>query len=271
MKQIVTAGNQSKYLSDGVYYKLDYLGYESAAEYLASVILKYSNIQDYVLYDITGNKQTGISCTSDDFMKIYPQTAEFISVYKLLINSESDYLSKVKNLSCKDKIKLLVETVEDITKLKGFGLYLTGMLEFDAIIRNEDRHLNNIGLIKVSEDSWDFAPVFDNGGAFMSDITETTGISLTAPTYKTIKKIKAKPFSSDFEKQVNGCRELYGSVLKINADIEFISSITKALSRIREVYGDRIAERAGTVLTYGMKQHPENFITDRYRDIRDLE
>ena len=45
-------GNQTKARVDGTWYKADYLGYEGAAEYVASSILKYSNIKNYVNYDL---------------------------------------------------------------------------------------------------------------------------------------------------------------------------------------------------------------------------
>ena len=41
----------------------------------------------------------------------------------------------------------MVEQVERITEIEGFGKYITAMLEIDAFFVNEDRHTNNIAVI----------------------------------------------------------------------------------------------------------------------------
>lgn len=45
-------GNQVKVFKNGFWYKDDYLGYEGAAECVVSRLLKYSNIIDFVEYDV---------------------------------------------------------------------------------------------------------------------------------------------------------------------------------------------------------------------------
>ena len=44
-------GTQPKYYDKGYWYKDDYSGYEGKAEYLSSLVLSCSNINDYVRYD----------------------------------------------------------------------------------------------------------------------------------------------------------------------------------------------------------------------------
>lgn len=46
-----------------------------------------------------------------------------------------------------ERIQYMVEQVERITEIEGFGKYITAMLEIDAFFVNEDRHTNNIAVI----------------------------------------------------------------------------------------------------------------------------
>ncbi len=45
-------GNQGKFCLAGKFYKADEYGYEAAAEYLTSEILRKSNFTDYLAYEI---------------------------------------------------------------------------------------------------------------------------------------------------------------------------------------------------------------------------
>ena len=53
----------------------------------------------------------------------------------------------------------MVEQVERITEIEGFGKYITAMLEIDAFFVNEDRHTNNIAVI-YNENTAIFAQPF---------------------------------------------------------------------------------------------------------------
>ena len=46
------------------------------------------------------------------------------------------------------RLKKIVDTIEDISGLEHFGAYLTLLFEVDALIANEDRHLNNIAILE---------------------------------------------------------------------------------------------------------------------------
>lgn len=47
-----TKGNQKKWKKDNYWFKADGLGYESLSEYIVSSLLKYTNVNNYVDYDI---------------------------------------------------------------------------------------------------------------------------------------------------------------------------------------------------------------------------
>lgn len=70
-KNSCSKGNQPKFEQNGYWYKQDYLGYEGASEYVASEILKHSNISNYVEYkmcpvEIDGKIEKG--CVSSNFL-----------------------------------------------------------------------------------------------------------------------------------------------------------------------------------------------------------
>ena len=66
-------GNQRKWEIDGIWYKADYMGYESLAEVLVSRLLKKSSLKyPFVTYDpakIEYNNSSMNACISQDFRK----------------------------------------------------------------------------------------------------------------------------------------------------------------------------------------------------------
>ena len=46
--------------------------------------------------------------------------------------------------------------------MEHFGAYLTLLFEVDALIANEDRHLNNIAILEENG-KYHYCPLFDNG------------------------------------------------------------------------------------------------------------
>ena len=60
-----------------------------------------------------------------------------------------------------DKIRITMDFVRSLN-ISGADRYLTALIEFDALILNEDRHTNNICFIR-RQDGLHIGPVFDNG------------------------------------------------------------------------------------------------------------
>ena len=48
----------------------------------------------------------------------------------------------------KERLRLLVDAMEEATGMQNMGEYLTTLFEIDALFLNQDRHLNNIALIR---------------------------------------------------------------------------------------------------------------------------
>lgn len=268
-------GNQGKWILNGAFYKADEYGYEAAAEYLTTEILRQSNMTDYVPYVIVphGYSQAGIAkhcCMSPDFLALNPGCRE-LTLYEFLQSHLSEeQLEGLMDPHSKfharhtlaETIAPVVELVESKTGLSDFGGYITAIMELDALIRNDDRHINNISLLQLPNGLWKTAPVFDNGSSFGArDKDPTVGSvhGITGPwlfNEARYYKVGARPFSSSFEKQVKACRQLYGSRLQIKEDID----LTDAFARISEVYGKAVAERMESVWKISRAKYSDLFV-----------
>ena len=86
--------------------------------------------------------------------------------------------------------------------------YLNTMLLFDFLICNEDRHLNNFGVLKDETDgSYRFPPLFDSGYALGFMQAEHR------PVEQYLYSCKAKPFSTSFSKQLHLVNQLPSGIV----------------------------------------------------------
>ncbi len=244
-------GNQPKWFFDGKYYKADHMGYEGLAEIVVSKLLAKTNITNFVKYypvkiEFGYNKRNG--CYSYNFLK---SGEELIPLERLHRSFEGIGLSqKIRNFDIsKDRIKYTVDFVERTTGLKEFGKYLTAMLEIDALFLNEDRHTNNIAIIRNPQtNEFSLCPYFDQGLSLLSDLD---GFWLDGDTDKHILRVSAKPFGT-FKSQVSDARDLYGNQLIIKFNIDDVDVILKEM---KEYYNDDIINR----VHYVMKKQFEKY------------
>lgn len=246
-------GNQEKIVINDVWYKLDYLGFESASEEFVSTLLKKSNISffvDYQMDDISWNGKIFKCCKSNNFV---PTQCDLITLDDILVSEFGfQYNKKIENLSTEDKIKIIVDTVKNKTGLSYFGKYLTILSELDAFILNEDRHFQNITFFKDIHGNYSYAPIFDNGAAFCSDLT--MDYDLQTPLQKCINKVKAKPFSNNFQKQVSILESFYGKQLQIEKENTLLEDVLK---RIEERYSKQIATRIKLIYFLQQQKYPD--------------
>lgn len=154
-------GTQIKYLYHDKWYKVDRYGGEGACEELASVILDLSDYdkEKYVNYEqILINGEPG--CVSENFLK--NDNEVFVSLYRLhqnilgldpaIVTSKMDY---------DEAIDYIIDFVRKNTEID-ITEYLADIFALDALILNEDRHFNNLGVI-YDGNSFRTAPIFDNG------------------------------------------------------------------------------------------------------------
>lgn len=208
-------GNLTKWhdKENNCWYKKDGRGYEALAECIASDLLEGSNI-DFVRYSMFDK---GICC-SNSFLN---KDEEYVTVKKVIDNDtrrKQQWLnlnenSNGDNIQC--RVEFIVDLLEHLTCDKEIGQKICAMLEFDKLIFNEDRHLHNFGLIRNSCGEFRLAPVFDNGAGFLSDLIDyPIGVNI-GETLDFVKLMRAKPFCSNFDRQVKVVTEMYGKCLNL--------------------------------------------------------
>ena len=244
-------GKQLKWEQDGWWYKADAFGYESLAEVLISRLLSMSNLTAVVSYEpvmIRYRDKEYRGCRSRNFKNT---GEELITLERLSRNYTSfglaQQLSRIADV--KQRIRFTEELVHNVTGINGFGEYITKLMEIDAFFLNEDRHTNNIALLyNRKKKEYRLCPFFDMGLSLFSDTKDAYPVHMSLDEAK--DKIEAKPFSRDFDIQLDAANELYGCYLKFPFGEK---EIVKALGDIKELEGFYAKEelhRAVEVLRY---------------------
>lgn len=211
-------GNQEKWFDEksNRWYKLDLFGYEALAETVVSALLKKSNVEEkgfqiteYQMEKLEVRKHQRTGCSSENFLQ---SGEELITIAHLLKKGVGTHylkeLEKQKNLQ--RKIAYIVEHVERLTGLDRFGEYLTLLFEVDMLFLNDDRHMNNIAVIR-QEDGFRYCPLFDFGAGLLSNTRE---YPLDVTPSGLIRNVVARPFHCGFTRQVHVAQALYGKQLE---------------------------------------------------------
>lgn len=207
-------GTQTKYYSEGYWYKRNSQGYEGMAEVLVTEVLRCSNLEQYAEYEsclINGVP----GCRSKSFLK---QTESLLSFHRLYDLYGHGTLFEQIRLYDKvsDRIDFVVDFIYENTSLD-VTQYLSQILTLDMLTLNDDRHFNNLAIIADAENNeFRCAPIFDNGGALLSSYSKYPFDNCLE---KNIEQVIAQPFSINFEMQV----EHLGIGLKI--DYEMLNAI----------------------------------------------
>ena len=252
-------GDQIKWFHKGSWYKVDNFGYEGLAETVVSGLLHYSNIEDVldykpVIIKYNGKKQAG--CVSKNFLQ---PNEELITLERLHTAYKGEGLSNAIEAlaTTSERIKYTTDFVTDITGIERFADWLTLILETDAFFLNEDRHTANIALIRNTKDGeWKLCPVFDNGLSLLSDVKD---YPFNIPDYINRRNVKAKPFASDFSKQIKAANDLYGTKLKFSFDK---NDIERELSGLTDYYDAEKISRVRNILYMQMEKYPGLFKSD---------
>lgn len=247
-------GDQRKWEIDGVWYKADYMGYEGLAELVVSNLLRKSSVKyPFVIYELAKidyNGSTMNACVSRDFRK---KGQVLIPLEKLFrqYTGESLAVKLAEFTDVKDRIEYLVKQIEKITGIEDFGKYIAAMLEIDAFFLNEDRHTNNIAVLYNEEtEQYSLSPFFDQGLCLFADTTQDYSLELDLE--QCLRKIQAKPFSGDFDMQLEAAEELYG----IQHYFEFsIQDVQEVLKNAAEFYPEEICRRVELLLRMQMRKY----------------
>lgn len=238
-------GNQPKVFQNGYWYKTDHMGYEGLSESIISKLLEKTNISDFVSYSPViilrdGKEKPG--CVSINFKKENESIFTLEHLFRAYTGkSLAGVLSEIP--LTEDRISFTIDFVKKHTALANFGQYLTAMLQLDTFFLNEDRHTNNIAVIR-NDDTKEYrlCPFFDFGLSLLSDINDYPE---NEDIFELIKKVTAKPFSLDFDEQADAAEKLFGSQLEINFTKQDIINISAAH---KEYYSEKIINRITDLL-----------------------
>lgn len=245
-------GDQSKWQMGKTWYKADHMGYEGLAEVVVSRMLRKSAISNFVAYEpvqiqVEGKLVPG--CASHNFLK---RGERLIPLERLHRISCGDGLAKtIAGLpSVEERLRYTVDFVERVTGLEDFGRYVATIMELDAVLLNEDRHTNNLAVIRNNNtQKFRLCPLFDHGLSLLSDVND---YPLGQDVYALIDKVKAKPFSEDFQEQTEAATGLYGSDLHFNFKKSDISSLLDGLD---ELYNSKILARVEQAIREQMRKY----------------
>ncbi|MBQ3545436.1 MAG: hypothetical protein IJA34_10710 [Lachnospiraceae bacterium] len=244
-------GNQPKWHIGNKWYKADHMGYEALAEYMVSQLLKRSNLKNFVSYELVGIKYDGketIGCVSENFKENYEMLIPLEKLHRQYFGI--GLADAIAQSGVNEKIDYTVKFVEEITGLRDVGKYFSFLLAADAFFLNEDRHTNNIAVIRNEKTlEYRFAPIFDNGLALLSD---TNDYLFERDIYDNIRKIQAKPFDVSFDVQLDAVEEMYGSYLNFNFTRKDIYEITNNLA---DIFDEKIIKRVEEILFEQMRKY----------------
>lgn len=247
-------GNQNKWFKGGVWYKEDGLGYEALAEIFVSHLLTKTNAGDFVAYEYEQAERGGKryhGCRSADFL--LPEDDKLISVERLFqaYKGESAARAIVRFETVEERIRYIVQNIEQITGLRHFGNYLRKVLTVDALFLNEDRHFHNIAVIQKKDGTFRECPLFDHGAALFSDTRSDYPLDMALEDCFT--KIQAKPFSRSFDEQLDACEILFGG-FQFHAFFT-IKDVETLLAEFQGVYDKLILDRVCEIMRQQMRKY----------------
>ena len=259
-------GNQLKWKQDGYWYKADQFGYEGVAETLISTFLNKQKVpfpfvtyeQVKIIYD--GKTYTG--CRSRDFYEENPklQGCVLIPLERLHRQYTGDglanHLAQFKEVE--DRVKYTVGFVRNVTGLQHFDDYLSFLIQIDAFSLNEDRHTNNIAVLwNPDTDVYEYCPYFDFGLSLFADIKEDFPLSMDFTDCRKI--IKAKPFSVDFDEQLDVCEKIGVSELRFPFRRQQMRKETEAVLKSIEC-DETFKQRVVETLVYQANKYQYIFV-----------
>ena len=244
-------GNQEKWLENGRWYKLDLFGYEGLAETVTSALLAKTNVKKlgfrYVSYRMERlevHRKIRNGCSSANFLMPGETIYTLADLLRKGVGPHwQKEVSRQPNL--RSKVYWIVDRTVQLTGLKDFGNYLTLLFEMDMLFGNEDRHMNNIAILRRGED-FDYCPIFDFGAGLLSNVRD---YPMEINPKALVRQLKAYPLETTFLRQIHAAQKIYGPQLRWNFSID---DITKALAEPLTYYAERdqsyICERVQMVI-----------------------
>lgn len=142
-------GDQLKWNIDNLWIKADKFGYEGLSEWVSYELIRMSNVDKELIVpysickiiDEDGTEYDG--CYSKNFL----QSGEtLVTLDRLLTSNGYSFKNLVEGRSTEEAVFAVSEIVRSLTGLDVFH-YMQDQLTFDAVVLNEDRHMNNIAFV----------------------------------------------------------------------------------------------------------------------------
>ena len=193
-------GCQIKYCRNNYWYKIDNGCSEGKNEHIASIILKCTNLTNYVYYEsceVNGYR----ACRSYNFLNENEMFVTFSDIIGTIYGVENpeDMIWSIRDVY--KRYEFLVDVVKIYTNNKlDISEYLKIIFYLDLFILNRDRHLNNLGIITdISTEEFRPAPIFDNGLSFLGGCQ---GMIYDKGIEYAVNKQNARTISGSFVEQV---------------------------------------------------------------------
>lgn len=249
-------GDQPKWQLKDKWYKADHMGYEALAEVVVSQLLKQSNVPDFVEYEPIWIRYGGKDipgCVSKNFRAKDEMLVPFERLHRAY--KGRGLAAALGGISePQERIGYTVDFIERTTGLTRVGEYLTLLLELDSFFLNEDRHTNNLAVIRNEKTlEFRFCPIFDHGLALLADLND---YPVDKDVYACISGVRAKPFDADFDVQVEAAEMLYGSQLKLSFSR---ADVSKTLDSVGALYSSPVISRVEQILYEQMRRYPVYF------------
>ena len=245
-------GDQPKWQQSGIWYKADHMGYEALSEIVISRLLEQSNVRDFVRYTpvkIRTASNTVLGCASENFKEPKEMLIPLERLHRAYYGQ--GLAARIASMETTEQIAYTAAFVKSVTGLKNVGEYLTMILELDAFFLNEDRHTNNLAVLRDEQtNAFRLCPLFDHGLSLLSDLND---YPMQAEVFSCISRVRAKPFSEDFDEQMSAAESLYGQQLHFSFGRRNLTDTVFALSG---VYPEEILRRVETVLLEQFRKYP---------------
>lgn len=250
-------GNQEKWWEKGRWYKLDLFGYEGLAETVISTLLRQTNVEvlgfryvPYRMERLEVHRRVRNGCSSPDFLQPGESILTLADLFCKGVGPDwQAAVARQPNLT--GKVRWMAEQTVRLTGLQRFGVYLTLLFETDMLFGNEDRHLNNIAVLRRGE-GFDYCPLFDFGAGLLSNIRD---YPLDIDPKAHIRLLRARPLGTTFTRQVHAAQSLYGPQLAwhfTSADLQ--NALAEPLTFYAQRDAAYIAERAAVCIEMQQKK-----------------
>ncbi len=120
-----------------------------------------------------------------------------------------------------EKVRWIAEQTARPIGLSRFGQYLTLFFEADMLAGNEDRHLNNIAVLRQGE-GFDYCPLFDFGAGLLSN---TRDYPLGIEPRAHLRLLRALPLGTTFGRHVQAAQTVYGPQLERGFTVDDIADV----------------------------------------------